>query len=217
MTEQDKPAKQSLPPVGLSKLELMIRNKAAMEPAKMDETRATASIMGDEKALKKSTDKEEFGICPEAAGLEPKCDQPSPAQAPVSVEQLKTSEIRYNADVAKIIGRCVGVCVRLIVLEGKAEEHATKCIENLLQDLAPYLRPIEPEVTMHIADMTGKTHSFPVKPSAKDVLNKPDNLNTSGERVQSLNKSKCDHWWRRMGDRMICEDCGYEEDDLGGA
>lgn len=40
-----------------------------------------AASMGDDKAVNKSTGQAALGIAPEAAGLEPRCDQPSPARS----------------------------------------------------------------------------------------------------------------------------------------
>lgn len=51
--------------------------------SKCPECQSNSSVMGADKAVKNSTEQEEFGTGPEAADLEPKCDQPAPARCEI--------------------------------------------------------------------------------------------------------------------------------------
>lgn len=55
-------------------------SRLAGEPLGLpDGGHSPAPVMGEDKAVKSSTAREESGTAPEAAGLEPECDRPSPA------------------------------------------------------------------------------------------------------------------------------------------
>jgi hypothetical protein len=70
-------------------------------------------VMGADKAVKKSTEQEESGTAPEAAGLEPECDRPAPAtdhigdltrmiapEQPFGLERLSTKDLaRLHANI----------------------------------------------------------------------------------------------------------------------
>jgi hypothetical protein len=123
-----------------------------------------ATGMGEEKAVKKSTGQEELVIAPEAAGLETRCAQPSPASDTWCIEHYpnkcecdgRRSEIRYVRDsdvdvdlltlIAVMIERADNDAIGDATQVNHAEvsdwgEHLAK---RVLFALQPYLRTMVP-------------------------------------------------------------------------
>jgi len=95
------------------------------------------SVMGEEKAVKSSKDQANLGIAPEAADLEPRCDQPSPAR----------SEISYNEEELGSVAESIIDLCQLHISSGK-----TPLRTKLCRVLRPYFAEQKPAPATESSD-----------------------------------------------------------------
>ncbi len=220
MTEQDKPSKQSLPPVEM--VELIGAANAML--AFLDSRNSDTDFDSDAELASAHAN---LFIAINSANEALAAMEPAKVDAFKNTDNLNTSGERVQTLDEQIL---YALDEKAVTLKPENDDGYTSgkrvvTIGEAYDIIHPYLSPaqapvpVEPNQFRQATKMVGVDRIIERlkgmrEEATKDVLNKPDNLNTSGEHTQTLNETKCDHWWRRMGERMICEDCGYEEDDL---